>query len=396
MPTPPLSEEKMQRAVDALKEHGSQNKAAEALGISRATLQHQLRKAALAGTAPGHFNSGVAPGYRMGKVTVQRDAGGNVVQTWERQSPDAAAMWSGMEAVREAFMADIPRDQPVARPARGFNPDLLNQYIVTDSHFGMLSWAEETGADYDLKIAGELLLDWFATAIAASECAHTAILAQLGDLVHYDSMVPVTPIHRHVLDADSRFPKVVKVASRVMRRVCRILLAKYQEVRVVIAPGNHDTASAVWIRDGLAAQFEDEPRFVMNERPGPYFVEEWGRTALFYHHGDKRGIANIDATLAGKFREIYGKSQQAYAHIGHFHSDEGRKTGLMYVERHETLAPPDAHAAWGGWLSGRSGKVITYHKEDGEWSRLTRRPARVAGAFKAANDNFPQAERKVA
>ena len=33
----------------------------------------------------------------------------------------------------------------------------------------------------------------------------------------------------------------------------------------------------------------------------------------------------------------------------------------MKVERHETLAAPDAYAANGGWLSGRSAKVITYH-----------------------------------
>lgn len=237
----------------------------------------------------------------------------------------------------------------------------------------MLAWAEETGADYDLEIAERLWLDWFAAAVQASPPAHTAIFAQLGDLVHYDSMTSETPKHRHVLDSDSRFPKIVRVVTRAVRQAIRMLLERHQEVRVIMAPGNHDPASAVWLREGLAAQYENEPRLKVNVSPKPYFAEEWGRTALFYHHGDKRGVTNIDATLAGEFREIYGRSLYAYAHIGHLHSDEGRKTGLMYVERHETLAAKDAHAAWGGWPSGRSAKVITYSKTGGEVFRSTLR-----------------------
>ena len=43
----------------------------------------------------------------------------------------------------------------------------------------------------------------------------------------------------------------------------------------------------------------------------------------------------------------------------------------MIVEQHRTLAAPDAYAARGGWLSGRDAKVITYHRDYGEVSRLT-------------------------
>jgi hypothetical protein len=87
------------------------------------------------------------------------------------------------------------------------------------------------------------------------------------------------------------------------------------------------------------------------------------------------------------FREMFGASKYAFAHVGHLHSDEGRKSALMYVERHETLAAPDAYAAGGGWLSGRSAKVITYSRRYGEVARATLRPEMVAGRYSAANDN---------
>jgi hypothetical protein len=42
--------------------------------------------------------------------------------------------------------------------------DLLNLYVLTDAHFGKLAWGEETGSDYDLKIAEQMYLDWFSMA----------------------------------------------------------------------------------------------------------------------------------------------------------------------------------------------------------------------------------------
>ena len=96
---------------------------------------------------------------------------------------------------------------------RGCNADLLNFFCLTDAHFGMLAWREETGADYDIEIAEQLVTDWFAAAIDLAPDAHTAVLAQLGDLAHYDSMETVTPASKHVLDSDSRLRKVVRCRS---------------------------------------------------------------------------------------------------------------------------------------------------------------------------------------
>ena len=111
-----------------------------------------------------------------------------------------------------------------------------------------------------------------------------------------------------------------------------------------------------------------------------------GDVSLFYHHGHRRKIADIDSVFAGRFREMFGRTKFSYAHLGHLHNDALVSTNLMKVERHETLAAPDAYAANGGWLSGRSAKVITYHKQYGEVGRLTLTPAMVAGAAAALDD----------
>ncbi|MFC7067478.1 hypothetical protein [Brucella rhizosphaerae] len=149
----------------------------------------------------------------------------------------------------------------------------------------------------------------------------------------------------------------------------------------------------------LAVMYEDEPRITVDNSPSLYYAFEWGSTMLAYHHGHKRGVANIEGTIAGMFRGMFGRSLQAYVHIGHRHSDEARKGTLMYVEQHETLAAPDAYAAGGGWLSGRSAKRITYSKEFGEVGRDILRPEMVQGASRvpvAANDNVASEMRAAA
>jgi hypothetical protein len=315
----------------------------------------------------------------LGKMTVQRDAEGRVIQDWIRAMPDEVAREAAMMAAVAAFTAELPRVEPVILNSQlQYNEDLLNQYTVTDLHFGSLSWGEETGTDYDLKLAEQLLLDWFAVAIRMSPDAHTALLAQIGDLLHFDSLESVTPTSRHVIDADSRFAKIVRVVIRTLRRVIKMLLEKHRHVHIIMADANHDPASEIWLREMFSAFYENEPRLSVDRSPSTYYAYEWGDVALFYHHGHKRKVRDVDDVFVGKFRELYGKTKFAYAHLGHLHSDELLSTNLMKVERHETLAGRSSFEANGGWISERSAKVITYHKRFGHVGRIILTPEMVS------------------
>jgi hypothetical protein len=378
LPTPGPDFETLQRMTELLQSGLSQQAVADQLGRPRTTIRHWMYLAARQGIGsapeplpPGQALSGSSTLYKF-----ENDPSGKVLQ-WVKSSEDKAEQQAALRAVVDALKEEVPREAPTPAPPLG-NADLLNQYTVTDLHFGMLSWEPETGADYDLKIAEKLLLDWFAAAIEMSPPAQTAVLCQLGDLLHHDSHSSVTPTSHHVLDADSRFQKMIRVVIRTLRKVIRMLLEKHQHVHIVMADANHDAASEAWLREMFAAFFEDEPRVTVDTSASTYYVYEFGETSLFYHHGHKRKIATVDSVFAGQFRDVYGRTKHSYAHLGHLHSDELKSTNLMKVERHETLAAPDAYAANGGWLSGRSAKVITYHKKHGEVSRITLSPAMVS------------------
>ena len=335
----------------------------------------------------------VPDGQKVKGVSALVDEDGREIIKWVKTAEDRARVEEMQRAALEGFKDELPRAEPVARPSH-HNDDLLAQYTITDVHLGALAWHEETGNDdYDIGIAERLLDDWFAAAVSMAPNARRAVLAQIGDLLHYDSYESVTPAHRHILDGDSRFQKMVRVAIRVLRKTVKRLLAKHEFVHIIMADANHDPASGAWLREMFAAFYEDEARLTVDEpattvdrSAGTYYAYPHGDVSLFYHHGHRRKIADIDSVFAGRFREMFGRTKFSYAHLGHLHNDALVSTNLMKVERHETLAAPDAYAANGGWLSGRSAKVITYHKQYGEVGRLTLTPAMVAGAAAALDD----------
>lgn len=290
------------------------------------------------------------------------------VMQWVKTTVDEEARQAAMLAGIQAMGEKIPREKARTAPTRT-RADLLNCYVITDYHLGMLSWGEETGADWDTTIAENMLVEWFAQAIDRAPDAKTSVFAQLGDFLHWDGMDAVTPASKHLLDADTRFQKLVRVAIRAIRRVVRMLLDKHDHVHLIMAEGNHDPASSVWLREWCRAIYEDEPRISVDVSPDPYYCIEHGTTALFFHHGHKRRPGQIDTVFASKFREIFGRTKHAYAHMGHMHHVDIKETNLMIVEQHRTLAAPDAYASRGGWMSGRDAQVITYHLTNGEVAR---------------------------
>jgi len=309
-------------------------------------------------------------------VDYRENPDGEILLQWVKTDRDAERQ---LELMREAVAAmcdDIPRLQAIKSP-KLTNSNLLNLYVITDYHFGMLSWAEETGEDWDVSIAENLLIKWFEAAIASSPDSETGVLCNLGDMVHFDGMDAITPTGHNLLDSDTRFSKIVRIVIRCLRRVVDMLLHKHKKLIIIMAEGNHDMASSVWLREMFAAMYERDKRITIDTSPDPYYCIEHGQTSLFFHHGHKRKPASVDDVFVAKFREVFGRTKFSYAHMGHMHHVWQKETNLMIVEQHRTLAAKDAYASRGGWLSGREASCITYHKDYGQTGRVTITPDMV-------------------
>jgi hypothetical protein len=356
-------------------ELGSNRQAAKFFGVTATVVDVAIRslkaKAAVSGYAPNHDMVRVVPDpFVVRGISTYYNAEGKASGQWVKSRIEDTKLQEMMRQSIDAMKEEIPRLTALPAPPLS-NDNLLNCYVITDYHLGMLSWDEETGENWDVAIAETLVIKWFEQAIAQSPNADTAVFAQLSDFLHFDGMDAVTPASKHLLDVDTRFAKLVRSAIRVLRTIIDMLLAKHQNLHIIMADANHDPVSQIWLREWFSVLYENEPRVIVDKSPNPYNAYEFGNVALFFHHGHKRKVANVSEVFAGQFREMFGRTKYAYAHMGHYHSIDIKENNLMIVEQHRTLAPGDAYSARGGWLSGRDAKVISYDRRYGEVSRLT-------------------------
>jgi hypothetical protein len=369
--------------LEAIEQHGSARAANIALGLANDKVSAAMRRlhafAAKKGYAPGHFESGTAPGFAMGKVTIQRAADGTVERTWERQSPDAERLLEGLRAAVEGMAGEIVPCAPVVAPTASLG-DLLAVYTLTDAHIGMLAWHREGGADWDLRIAEDTIVGCFTETIRQMPATGQAILSQLGDLLHYDGLSAVTPTSGHILDADGRFTKMVEVAVRVIRRIVAMLLAKHDRVHLVMAEGNHDMASSVWLRTMFKALYELEPRITVDDSALPYYAFEFGSVMQIFHHSHLKKNDQLPLLVAAQFPEMWGRTKYRYIHTGNLHHHWEKEFSGVTVIQHQTLAARDAYAARGGWIANRAMDAITYHRNFGQVGRVIVNPEMLEAA----------------
>lgn len=344
-------------------------------GISDRVIRIRKAKLAKKGVGHGRDVSHLVPdGYKIKGTSSLVDEFGNTKLQWVKTDTDTERQVELMKAVIEGMKSEITPVAPVKAARTKRDDKLLNLYTVSDFHLGMLAWGDESGDDWDMKIAEDLFSRWFDAAFQKAPDAGTGVINLLGDLAHFDSLVAVTPASGNVLDADTRYQKLVRYMIRMVRRVVDMALVKHKNVRLLIVQGNHDESGMIWLAEMFNTLYDNEPRVFVDTSPDVYKMVRHGKTTLFFHHGHKARFDAIEPVMIAKFRKAFGESVYSYAHVGHLHHQKIVESRNMIVEQHRTLAAKDAYASRGGWMSGRSANVITYSAEYGEVARLTISP----------------------
>lgn len=366
---PGLSPEKETETRAAFEQAGGNVSAtARILGLPRATVQSRCQTLKLAAN----------PMIVTGRSTL-RNADGEVVMEWEKTSIEREADEEARQAAFEALAAALPR-LPASEKPLHTSDNLCTVYTLTDSHVGMLAWRKEGGADWDLAIAERTLFGCFEQMVSSAPDSAVGIVNQLGDFLHFDGLTAMTPTSGHLLDADGRFGKIVDVAIRILRRVIDLALAKHGHVHVIMAEGNHDIASSVWLRKMFAVLYESDPRVTVDQSELPYYAYQHGSTMLCFHHGHLKKNDQLPILFAAQFPAIWGATTRRYCHTGHRHHAEEKEHSGMTVTQHPTLAARDAYAARGGWVADRAASAITYHKRFGQVGRVTVCPEMLEAA----------------
>ncbi len=393
-----ITDERLSEIVRVCKSSKNRAEASKVLGIGETTIREYLRRAAargLAGFDPviegfevarvsteadenGKIKRtfvtqrpergdpfAVPPGHQIKGVSALLDAGGRVAQQWVKTREDANIQ-PQIEAIKQELSSSIGRSELV-EPPHYCDSDLLTLYPVTDTHLGQRSWAAECGADYDLKIAEKLILEYSADLIAAAPASETAIILNLGDYFDIDNKQNRTPESGNPLDVDSRYSKIFRVGLKVKRLMVQMALQKHKRVELAFVEGNHDPIGIAAMHAGFEMFFEDDPRVFVDPDVSPFFWREFGRNFLSGAHGDKLRPPDMPGFMASNQPEIWGRTKFRYAFFGHVHhhSKIGDERHGVICESLQTIAPRNAWAA-ARFQAWRSMKSSTFHKERGK------------------------------
>jgi len=435
MPIKTLPLRVAQEAIEAVEaQSGDVTAAAEDIGIPRSTLWHRLRVAKkLHGIEPVVDDPPLGKSQKKWEVT---ESGANIKNIWSdgdevRSIQDALdkaevdpAIWEVKDAVVNSYQVAMKlfggyeegrgrriKDKPILKElwqvkvtlrrrapksltdalelihkrAEKFKPkyvlpklpkpqgDLLCVLCLYDHHFGKLCWAEETGNNYDLKIA-EKVWDNAAQDLLAyiSPLGVKRFHVTLGqDFVNFDNTEGTTTAGTPQ-DNDGRYAKVIDTAYWAMVRLVDRLIS-IAPVDVQYVPGNHDLLASYHLSRELKRQYRSTDRVSVDiaYRSRKYY--RWGKCLLGLAHANhtKNKWSTLPNLMATEVPQDWAATTLHEWLTGHVHSKTKRET--LPVEEHDgvavrTVPSLTATDAWHfekGYFSKRAAEAYIYSAEKG-------------------------------
>jgi len=366
--------ERQAAILAAIDEHGTQRAAAEAMGVSHGTVGDAVQavkaKAAKAGWSPSHDMTHIVPdGFRIKGTSTLYDAEGKPKLQWVKSTIDHERAEEIARHAVEALSSSVEGMAPLTEPPARVMSDLLAVYPFGDPHVGLYVWAKECGDAFDLEIGRKLTLGAVDRLVATAPAAETAILLLLGDVYHQNDQTNQTPSHKHPLDVDSRYVKVLSIGIETYRHAILRALERHRRVIVKAVPGNHDP-QAIWaLIFTLAAYFSNEPRVEVDIGPAKHWYFRFGKVLIGSTHGDTTKHEKLGGVMACDRAMDWGETLYRYWYTGHIHSKTVTETPGVICESFRTLAAQDSYAAGHGYRAGRDMLCIVHHKDFGEIER---------------------------
>jgi hypothetical protein len=356
--------------IEAINKYGSAHEAAKHIPLHRSNIYRRLNKLALRGLSPEHGMTKMVPeGFAVKKISTRYDAEGNIATQWVSSKPDEELRLKMMEAAIETMAEPIRGLEKAIKVPKGTFENKISAYLIGDAHFGLYAWGEEVGEDFNTDIASTELRAAIDNLVASAPPSETGILVDVGDFLHADNRSNMTPASGNLLDVDTRYQRVIRIAVMALRYCIGRMLEKHKKVKVIITPGNHNPDSAGWMALSLAMFYESEPRVEVDTTPGKFFYHRFGKVLVGVTHGDRIKLADLPSIMAHDRAREWGETEHRYWWTGHIHHTKHQEYRGCFVESFNTLAGSDAWHNDSGYRSAKQMQRIDLDPDHGIISR---------------------------
>jgi hypothetical protein len=253
-------------------------------------------------------------------------------------------------------------------------PHLL-EISLFDAHFGKLAWADESGDDYDLKIANSIYLNAVDDLLNRSKIfdIERTIFPIGQDFFNVDNWKGETSNGTLVESTDDRFTKIFSTGVEAIKWAmlrCR----ETSPVHMIWSPGNHDRSSSWYLIKTLqqyciGAGITD---VTFDLGPNQRKYELYGNTLLGFTHSCDEKMADLPLIMARESKEMWAEAEFHQWHVGHFHKKKEAKfiSGDTFngvsVQILPSLTATDSYHYRNGWVCPkRSAEAYLWSKDRG-------------------------------
>jgi hypothetical protein len=275
-----------------------------------------------------------------------------------------------LDAAKEAFanQTEWPTTPNVDNKGALFIP------CIFDLHLGRLAWGEESGEDYDAKIASKRFRE------ALSDLIHKArgydvghILFPVGnDIYNSDRALPYpqTTAGTPQMD-DIRWQKLFRLGIQLITEAV-LKLSEVAPVSVKMVYSNHDHERVFYLGETLTAVFQNSPSVDVDNNPTVRKYFKWGECLIGLAHGHNEKPQDLPLIMAQECKEFWGDTFYREWLLGHLHhrmkflTQEAKDYRGVRVTYLTTPASPDAwhsNKAFTGAIKGAEG--FLYDKSEG-------------------------------
>lgn len=291
---------------------------------------------------------------------------------WARFVPKKPKAEDLAKVLREALDGYTPIYQPITYKMPKHRSTLL-EIAISDHHIGKLCWDEETGENYDIKIASQRYLDAVEDLASRPNAVPDEIVFLVGsDFFHFDDQLGRTTSGT-ILDTDSRWQKMFATGFRTVVESIDYL-SRMAPVNVLVIPGNHDSMMSFYLGHSLEVNYQNSPNVLVDNGPKPRKYFRWGNTLLGYTHGDKIKADKLPLLMAEERPMDWSQTQFHHWRTGHIHHKTVHQFMSVTVDTLPALCPADAWHHQRAFLATRAAKSFLHHKDHGQEAEFTHYP----------------------
>ena len=361
--------------IDAVIKHGSNAKAADALEMDKRGLIRTLKRAkasaARQGWSPDHDMVNSVPDTHVVKgVSTFYDELGRPIRQWVKSDLKKESQEAALQAFADGLMEELPKYEPLPVEPVTDLPEQLTAYVIGDAHIGMLATSSRNRGegDWSLEIAERVTIGAIDSLIKASGGSDTALMLDLGDFQHSDTLQNTTTAGTQV-DVDGEFGETIAASVRIYRESIDLLLAAHNHVILMMVRGNHNSSTSRIMNVMLQAFYENEPRVEVMDNAHKFQSITYGNNLLVSHHGDKMKPQRAFEFIVRSMAKDWGRCEHKHLLMGHVHHHTAVELGGMICETYQALPAPDSWHSDSGYGAKRTMSAVVYDKEHGEIQR---------------------------